>query len=48
MQVAVWGQDGEIVPASLLSASVKRGGILIGAYDEDRLVGVRVVDARLS
>ncbi len=39
MQVAVWGQDGEIVPASLLSASVKRGGILIGAYDEDRLVG---------
>ena len=39
MQVTVWGQDGEIVPASLLSASVKRGGILIGAYDEDRLVG---------
>ena len=39
VQVAVWGQDGEIVPASLLSASVKRGGILIGAYDEDRLVG---------
>ena len=27
------------MPASLLSASVKRGGILIGAYDEGRLAG---------
>jgi predicted GNAT superfamily acetyltransferase len=39
VQEAVWGRDGEIVPASLLIASVKRGGILIGAYDGDALVG---------
>ena len=39
VQIAVWGQDGEIVPASLLSASVKRGGILIGAHVEGTLAG---------
>ena len=35
----VWGQDSEVVPASLLVASIKRGGILIGAWDGSRLVG---------
>jgi predicted GNAT superfamily acetyltransferase len=39
VQIAVWGRDAETVPASVLSVSVKRGGILIGAYDGDTLVG---------
>jgi len=39
LQVAVWGRDAEIVPASVLLVSAKRGGILVGAYDESRLVG---------
>jgi predicted GNAT superfamily acetyltransferase len=39
LQVAVWGRDAETVPASLLGASIKRGGILIGAFDRERLVG---------
>ena len=39
VQEAVWGRDSEIVPASLLVVSAKRGGILIGAFDEDRLIG---------
>ncbi len=39
VQEAVWGRDAEIVPASLLVASAKRGGILLGAYEGDRLVG---------
>ena len=39
VQCAVWGQDGEAVPASVLIASARRGGILIGAFDEDRLEG---------
>lgn len=39
LQEDVWGRDAETVPASLLRASVKRGGILIGAYDAARLVG---------
>src|SRR6187455_2226788 len=32
VQEAVWGADGETVPASILSVSRKRGGILIGAF----------------
>ena len=32
VQEAVWGTDGETVPASVLSVSRKRGGILIGAF----------------
>ena len=32
VQEAVWGADGETVPASLLSVSRKCGGILIGAF----------------
>ncbi len=39
LQEAVWGRDGEIVPASVLLVSAKRGGILIGAFEDDRLVG---------
>lgn len=39
VQEEVWGRDAETVPASLLSVSVKRGGILIGAFDAARLVG---------
>jgi len=34
LQVAVWGRDSEVVPASVLFVSAKRGGILIGAYGE--------------
>jgi predicted GNAT superfamily acetyltransferase len=39
IQIAVWGRDAETVPASLLSVSMKRGGILIGGYDGNRMVG---------
>ena len=39
VQEEVWGAESEIVPASLLVASIKRGGILVGAYDGDRLAG---------
>jgi predicted GNAT superfamily acetyltransferase len=39
IQEAVWGRDAEIVPASLLVSSIKRGGVLIGAWDADRMVG---------
>jgi predicted GNAT superfamily acetyltransferase len=39
IQIEVWGEDGEVVPASVLLASIKRGGILVGAYEGDYLVG---------
>jgi predicted GNAT superfamily acetyltransferase len=39
VQEAVWGAESEIVPPSVLVASIKRGGILLGAYGDDRLVG---------
>ena len=39
LQEAVWGREGDIVPASLLVASARRGGMLIGAFDADRLIG---------
>jgi predicted GNAT superfamily acetyltransferase len=39
VQIDVWGDDGEVVPASVLAASIKRGGILIGAYDGADLAG---------
>jgi predicted GNAT superfamily acetyltransferase len=39
LQEEVWGRDAETVPASLLSVSAKRGGILIGAFDAGRLTG---------
>jgi predicted GNAT superfamily acetyltransferase len=39
LQEAVWGAGSEIVPASVLIASAKRGGILIGAVDGGELLG---------
>ena len=39
MQEQVWGANSEIIPSSLLVASIKRGGILLGAYDDDALIG---------
>jgi predicted GNAT superfamily acetyltransferase len=39
VQEAVWGQGSEIVPASVLLVSAKRGGILIGAMREGQVVG---------
>jgi len=38
IQEAVWGRDGETVPASLLLVSAKRGGILMGAFAADDMV----------
>ena len=37
----VWGYAGgdDVVPAAVLIVSVKRGGILLGAFDRDRLTG---------
>jgi len=34
IQEAVWGRDGETVPASVLFVSAKRGGVLIGAFEQ--------------
>jgi predicted GNAT superfamily acetyltransferase len=39
VQEEVWGQGSEIVPASVLLVSAKRGGILIGAVQDGRIVG---------
>jgi predicted GNAT superfamily acetyltransferase len=39
LQEAVWGRDGEIVPASVLLVSAKSGGILLGAVDADPAPG---------
>jgi predicted GNAT superfamily acetyltransferase len=39
IQEQVWGKDSEVVPASLLVASIKRGGILLGAYQDDAMAG---------
>jgi predicted GNAT superfamily acetyltransferase len=39
LQESVWGRDGETVPKSVLLASVRRGGILIGAREAGALVG---------
>ncbi len=39
VQEHVWGAGSEIVPASVLLVSAKRGGILVGAYDGDALAG---------
>lgn len=35
IQETVWGPDSDVVPASLLSVSAKRGGILLGAFEDD-------------
>jgi predicted GNAT superfamily acetyltransferase len=39
LQEQVWGPGSEIVPASVLLVSARRGGILIGAFDEAGLAG---------
>lgn len=39
LQEQVWGQGSEVVPASVLLVSAKRGGILIGAFDVAGLAG---------
>lgn len=39
LQITVWGDDMDVVPASVLLVSAKRGGILVGAADAGRLVG---------
>jgi chorismate synthase len=39
IQEAVWGRDSEIVPATVLFVSAKRGGILIGAGGSANLRG---------
>ena len=39
LQEEVWGRDGELVPASVLIVSARRGGILIGAFDGESVVG---------
>jgi predicted GNAT superfamily acetyltransferase len=39
VQEQVWGKDSEVVPASLLVSSIKRGGILLGAYQDEALAG---------
>ena len=39
LQVQVWGVNAEIVPASVLLVTVKRGGILLGTYDGGELAG---------
>ena len=40
LQEEIWGTDAETVPATVLMASAKRGGILIGAETGGRMVGV--------
>lgn len=40
LQKAIWGEDGETVPATTLMVSAKRGGILIGAQVGSRIVGL--------
>src|SRR5260370_41904971 len=36
----IWGPGYvDVVPTSILTISVKRGGILIGAFDDERMVG---------
>ncbi|SRR6266705_274369 len=40
LERAIWGPGyDEVVPVPILAVTVKRGGILIGAFTDDRLVG---------
>jgi predicted GNAT superfamily acetyltransferase len=39
LEAEVWGDEMEIVPSGLLVVSAKRGGILLGAFDGDEMVG---------
>ena len=45
VQEAVWGRDGETVPASVLLVSAKRGGILLGAFVDGAGAGSRAAVA---
>jgi chorismate synthase len=35
----IWGGDGEVVAVHMLVATIEEGGMAIGAYDGDRMVG---------
>lgn len=39
LEHAIWGLREECVPVTLFAASVPRGGVLVGAFDRDELVG---------
>lgn len=39
IEKTVWGDSSDVVPASLLLVSAKRGGILIGAFERDVMQG---------
>src|SRR5215470_3459981 len=40
LERVIWGPGyDEVVPVPILAVSVKRGGILVGAFEADRMVG---------
>ena len=41
LEKVVWGysDDEDVVPVPILTVTVKRGGILVGAFDGDRMIG---------
>ncbi len=40
LERVIWGPGyDEVVPVPILTVTVKRGGILIGAFDDDRMIG---------
>ncbi len=39
LEVRVWGGDREMVSVNVLVATVSEGGVAIGAFEDDRLVG---------
>ena len=39
LETEIWGSREEVVPAVVYAAIVPRGGVLVGAYDDDELVG---------
>jgi predicted GNAT superfamily acetyltransferase len=38
LEAAIWGAV-DLVPLPILAVSVRRGAVLLGAYEEERLVG---------
>jgi predicted GNAT superfamily acetyltransferase len=38
LETAIWGPDG-VVPVTILAVTVRRGAVLLGAYDAARLIG---------
>ncbi len=41
LEIAIWDVDPrDAVPASLMHASVLNGGVVLGAFDEERIVGI--------